>query len=87
MTLSNATRRNGGSSIVNEDLVLYAVYSVSDNNCVEAELSSFNQSDEVVIAISKDGKYYAEQRYNGIYEIKFNDNLECIYFKSWEMLR
>lgn len=23
--------------------------------------------------------------YNGIYEIKFNDNLECIYFKSWEM--
>lgn len=23
--------------------------------------------------------------YDGIYEIKFNDNLECIYFKSWEM--
>jgi hypothetical protein len=23
--------------------------------------------------------------FNGIYEIKFNDNLECIYFKSWEM--
>ncbi len=23
--------------------------------------------------------------YNGIYEIKFNENLECIYFKSWEM--
>lgn len=23
--------------------------------------------------------------YNGVYEIKFNDNLECIYFKSWEM--
>ncbi len=23
--------------------------------------------------------------YNGIYEIKFDDNLECIYFKSWEM--
>lgn len=22
---------------------------------------------------------------DGIYEIKFNDNLECIYFKSWEM--
>ena len=23
--------------------------------------------------------------YDGIYEIKFNDELECIYFKSWEM--
>lgn len=23
--------------------------------------------------------------YDGIYEIKFNENLECIYFKSWEM--
>lgn len=25
--------------------------------------------------------------YDGIYEIKFNDNLECIYFKSWEMCK
>lgn len=25
------------------------------------------------------------QNFDGIYEIKFNDNLECIYFKSWEM--
>lgn len=25
------------------------------------------------------------QEFVGIYEIKFNDNLECIYFKSWEM--
>ncbi len=25
------------------------------------------------------------QDYDGIYEIKFNENLECIYFKSWEM--
>lgn len=23
--------------------------------------------------------------FDGIYEIKFNNNLECIYFKSWEM--
>lgn len=23
--------------------------------------------------------------YDGIYEIKFNNDLECIYFKSWEM--
>lgn len=25
------------------------------------------------------------QNYDGIYEIKFNEHLECIYFKSWEM--
>ena len=25
------------------------------------------------------------QEFDGIYEIKSNDNLECIYFKSWEM--
>ncbi len=27
-----------------------------------------------------------DQDYDGIYEVKFNDNLECIYFKSWEMM-
>ena len=27
------------------------------------------------------------QEYDGIYEIKFNYNLECIYFKSWEMMK
>lgn len=27
------------------------------------------------------------QEFDGIYEIKFNDNLECIYFKSWEMVK
>ena len=25
------------------------------------------------------------QNFDGIYEIKFNENRECIYFKSWEM--
>lgn len=25
------------------------------------------------------------EEYSGIYEIKFNENLDCIYFKSWEM--
>lgn len=25
--------------------------------------------------------------FDGIYEIKFNENLECIYFKSWEMAK
>ena len=27
------------------------------------------------------------QEFDGIYEIKFNYNLECIYFKSWEMMK
>jgi len=28
-----------------------------------------------------------DKDYDGIYEIKFNNNSECIYFKSWEMLK
>lgn len=28
-----------------------------------------------------------DENYDGIYEIKFNDNLECVYFKSWEMIK
>ena len=27
------------------------------------------------------------QNFDGIYEIKFNNNLECVYFKSWEMVK
>ena len=27
-----------------------------------------------------------DMNYDGIYEIKFNNDLECIYFKSWEMI-
>lgn len=27
------------------------------------------------------------QEYDGIYEIKFNEKFECIYFKSWEMIK
>lgn len=35
-------------------------------------------------------EWYLEQNNNvfdGIYEIKFNNELECVYFKSWEMLK
>ena len=35
-------------------------------------------------------EWYLEQNdeiYDGIYEIKFNENLECVYFKSWEMIK
>ncbi|MCI8620726.1 MAG: hypothetical protein HFJ50_02690 [Clostridia bacterium] len=28
-----------------------------------------------------------DEEYDGIYEIKFNENLECTYFKSWEMIK
>lgn len=27
------------------------------------------------------------QEFDGIYEIKFNNNLKCSYFKSWEMMK
>ena len=26
-----------------------------------------------------------DKDYDGIYEIRFNNDLECVYFKSWEM--
>lgn len=35
-------------------------------------------------------EWYLEQNddiYDGIYEIKFNENNECIYFKSWEVMK
>jgi hypothetical protein len=35
-------------------------------------------------------EWYLEQNsdvFDGIYEIKFNNELECVYFKSWEMLK
>ncbi|MBQ9318998.1 MAG: hypothetical protein IJR82_05145 [Bacilli bacterium] len=28
-----------------------------------------------------------DEYYDGIYEIKFNDKNECIYFRSWEMTK
>ena len=28
-----------------------------------------------------------DEEYDGVYEIKYNENLECIYFKSWEMTK
>lgn len=28
-----------------------------------------------------------DKDYDGIYEIKFNESNECIYFKSWEMAK
>lgn len=31
--------------------------------------------------------YQNNQEFDGIYEIKFNKDLECIYFKSWEMVK
>ncbi len=48
-----------------------------------------------ILAIDKDNntliaEWYLEQNneiYDGIYEIRFNENLECIYFKSWEMIK
>ena len=28
-----------------------------------------------------------DKDYDGIYEIRFNNDLECVYFKSWEMMK
>lgn len=47
--------------------------------------------DLAILAIDRNvliAKWYLEQNddvFDGIYEIKFDDNLNCVYFKSWEM--
>lgn len=52
-------------TVVNKDMSVYAVFSISNDNCVETEVSSLNKSDEVIIAISKDDKYYAMSQVKG----------------------
>ena len=56
---------------------------VKNENIQNIEINLLAIDDKVVIA-----QWILKQNnvnYDGIYEIKFNDNLECIYFKSWEM--
>ena len=53
------------ASVVDEDMNLYAVYSVNGDNCTETDLSSFKQSDVAVIAVCKDEKYYAMSQLKG----------------------
>lgn len=53
------------SSVVEEDMSVHAVFSISNNNCVEAEITSFSPTDAVIIAISKDEKYYAMSQIKG----------------------
>lgn len=56
---------------------------VKDENIQNIEINLLAIDDKVVIA-----QWILKQNsvnYDGIYEIKFNENLECIYFKSWEM--
>lgn len=68
------------SFVLNDDKNLYAVFSVCDNSCTEADVSSFNSTDVVVLSISKEGRYYAMSQIKGsngqptAYEISVVDN-------------
>ena len=53
------------STTVNKEMSFYAVFSVTNDNCVETEVSDLTKNDDVVIAISKDGKYYAMSHVKG----------------------
>ena len=44
---------------------LYAVFSVSNSNCVESKVNDFTQSDVAIITISKEGEYYAMSQVKG----------------------
>lgn len=56
---------------------------VKNENIQNIEINILAIDDKIVIAhwILKQNNV----NYDGIYEIKFNDTLECVYFKSWEM--
>ena len=53
------------STVIEEDMSVHAVFSISNNNCVEAEITDFASTDAVIIAISKDDKYYAMSQIKG----------------------
>ena len=58
---------------------------VKDENIQNIEIKLLSKYGNTVIA-----EWVLKQNdndYDGIYEIKFNDNFECIYFKSWEMMK
>ncbi len=48
---------------------------------IEFKILAIDNNVVIVEWIFEEGK----TEFTGIYEIKFNDNLECIYFRSWEM--
>lgn len=47
------------STIIDTDLLLYAVFAIDYNNWIETDIDSFTSSDCAVIAVSKDDNYYA----------------------------
>ena len=53
------------STVVEENISAHAVFSISNNNCVESEVTDLASTDAVVIAISKDDKYYAMSQIKG----------------------
>lgn len=56
---------------------------ISNENIQDIQLKVLAIDKNVLIA-----QWILEQNnqdFDGIYEIKFNNNLECVYFKSWEM--
>ncbi len=56
---------------------------IKNENIQDIDIKVLAIDDKVLVA-----EWYLKQNnqeFDGIYEIKFNNNLECIYFKSWEM--
>lgn len=53
------------STVVEEDMSVHAVFSISNNNCVETEITDFAPTEAAIIAISKEDKYYAMSQIKG----------------------
>ena len=69
----------------------YTTYEEIEEEWKSIQNQNIQAIDFKVLAIEKDTAIVewsfidGQLEFNGIYEIKFNDEKKCIYFKSWEM--
>lgn len=69
----------------------YETFSEIKNEWEHIKNENIKKIDINILAIDNNtliARWYLEQNkdiFDGIYEIKFNQDLDCVYFKSWEM--
>ena len=72
-------------NVDNDGHIMFAFYNIKDEDIESIDIKLLAIDGDTVIA--EWTLKQNSQEYDGIYEIKFNYNLECIYFKSWEMIK
>ena len=69
----------------NDGHIMFAFFNIKDEDIESIDIKLLAIDKNTVIA--EWTLKQNNQEFDGIYEIKFNDNLECVYFKSWEMMK